>query len=45
MVEARPDGEKFTDLPEFNDSMPSDSYSGYLKASDTKFLHYVFVTS
>jgi len=35
--------DKFTSLPDI--TMRTDSYSGYLKVTDTKSLHYVFVES
>mmetsp|Transcript_6525 Transcript_6525/g.10489 ORF Transcript_6525/g.10489 Transcript_6525/m.10489 type:complete len:363 (+) Transcript_6525:42-1130(+) len=44
-VTAIPENEKFTSLPGFDKDMPSDSYSGYLTATDSKKLHYIFVES
>ena len=48
-VSAQPAEDKFTSLPNGDDTitMPTDSYSGYLNATDTgsKQLHYVFVES
>lgn len=32
-------------LPGFNDTLPSDTYSGYLNVSDSKALHYMFAES
>jgi len=32
-------------LPNFDDPLPSDTYSGYLTVTDTKALHYVLVES
>jgi len=41
--------DKFTELPsnsgDLPHQMPSDSYSGYLNVTDTKSLHYVFLSS
>jgi carboxypeptidase C (cathepsin A) len=39
------DADKFDQLPGFNGTLPSDSYSGYLTVSNTKALHYVFLSS
>ena len=48
-VSGQPADEKFTTLPNGNDTitMPTDSYSGYLNATESgsKQLHYVFVES
>ena len=44
-VSCAPEGDKFTQLPNFTFPMPTDSYSGYLDVSDKKSLHYVFVSS
>jgi carboxypeptidase C (cathepsin A) len=44
-VSCAPDGDKFTQLPEFNFTMPTDSYSGYLEVNENKSLHYVFIES
>jgi cathepsin A (carboxypeptidase C) len=36
---------KFTEMPNINGTMKTDSYSGYLDITVNKSLHYVFVTS
>ena len=48
LVNAAKDEDKFTTIPGSDGNpltMPTDSYSGYLDVTDTKKLHYVFVTS
>ena len=37
--------DQFTQLPNFTNPMPTASYSGYLNVSNSKALHYVFLTS
>jgi carboxypeptidase C (cathepsin A) len=46
-VSAVPAEDKFTTLPNGDGviTMETDSYSGYINATDTKQLHYVFVES
>lgn len=46
LAQAQPAEDKFTSLPNFNESMiTTNSYSGYLDVSATKKLHYMFLES
>jgi carboxypeptidase C (cathepsin A) len=46
-IAAKPAEDKFDSLPNGEDTltMPTESYSGYINATDTKLLHYTFVES
>mmetsp|Transcript_24183 Transcript_24183/g.31463 ORF Transcript_24183/g.31463 Transcript_24183/m.31463 type:complete len:479 (+) Transcript_24183:188-1624(+) len=45
VINAAPDEDLVSALPGYNGSLPSKIYSGFINASATKHLHYVFVES